>query len=153
LGYSDLCLAIIRRSLPAVEQFVIPTNQDDEFLHTPAELALGWVEGLSVLVDHFFDVMPAFQMACETNNLTSVSVLLRTKLPIFKSSSINKSGDEVSPLWTLDFARRAGHFGIYKLVMMELWKRRKDVYAVLENHITKEQVIEMRVPEQDMLLD
>lgn len=155
LGYSDLCLAVIRRSLSAVKTLAagwfVNTDQD-EGLRSPVELALGWPEGLSFLVDHSFDISSAFEAACGMNDLESASALLRSPLPIFEPMSLDNFGER-SPTWVLDCARRALSFDIYVRAVEELQRRRAGIQALMEDHLSEEERVALGWREDTMRSD
>ncbi|KAI1383870.1 uncharacterized protein F4822DRAFT_53762 [Hypoxylon trugodes] len=123
LGYSDLCAVIIRRSLPDLQRFDLSNQMKlEKFEHGglgPMELALGWSEGLRLLVKKGFNIRKAFELACEISDEKSVSILLSTDDPIF---SCGYSG---CPYWTFAKATLHSNESIFRMVAEELRRRQE----------------------------
>ncbi|KAK1754889.1 hypothetical protein QBC47DRAFT_382070 [Echria macrotheca] len=88
LGYGDLAIAILRRSLSDVERLAVSLPDvgwecGPNAQLTLLELALGWSEGLAYLSS--LDLCPAdaFFTAVDRQDIVSLRVLLRSTLPLF----------------------------------------------------------------------
>ncbi|ETS82927.1 hypothetical protein PFICI_04803 [Pestalotiopsis fici W106-1] len=83
LGYSDLSLAVISRSMERLEKCVYLSSGDrssDHQTYSPLQLALGWPEGLQLLIDNDYgNVFRAFQLACQFRDIKSAATILSSK--------------------------------------------------------------------------
>ncbi|OTA97084.1 hypothetical protein M434DRAFT_8269 [Hypoxylon sp. CO27-5] len=88
-GYSESCMAVIRRCLPDLKKLYHSSQQEKDLERgrlnhlTPATLAVGWPEGLRFLVDQGCDTLQAFELACKKKDEESASILLSTNHAIF----------------------------------------------------------------------
>lgn len=90
-GYSDLEIAIIRRSLHDVQRLATAFSAGEAGRCTVLapfsllELALGWTEGLPYLVSLPLCPIYAILTACHREDVSSLRVLLGSPLPLFTS--------------------------------------------------------------------
>ncbi|KAI0377687.1 hypothetical protein F5Y04DRAFT_175138 [Hypomontagnella monticulosa] len=147
LGFSDLCLAIIRQSLPDMKRIYfadvenqrkIGRSRDRGDLPAPIELAVGWPDGLRFLVDEGHYVAHAFDIACRTSDEESASILLSTDEPIF-SQHYHSQG----PTWA--FCSQNNRFLL--LVTQELRRRRKAIQVLALQHFTKQEKVGLGLSE------
>ncbi|OTA68779.1 hypothetical protein K449DRAFT_419385 [Hypoxylon sp. EC38] len=88
-GYSESCMAVIRRCLPDLKKLYHISQQEKDLERgrsnhlSPATLAVGWPEGLRFLVDQGCDTLQAFELACIKKDEESASILLSTNRAIF----------------------------------------------------------------------
>ncbi|KAH7317090.1 hypothetical protein B0I35DRAFT_267378 [Stachybotrys elegans] len=125
MEFDDLCLAIIRRSLPTVRrllaaEYTESRNYPGEL--NPVSLSVGWPEGLTIIVKHGFDVYSALEFACQLDDVQSASILLTSERAIFKD------------MWTLKATRN--NTRIFALVVAELRNCREAVKSLALQNLT-----------------
>ncbi|KAI1413166.1 hypothetical protein F5Y13DRAFT_189528 [Hypoxylon sp. FL1857] len=138
IGHSDLCLAVIHRRLADLQE-LCPTSQLELGPETgrrgqlsPTTLAVGWPEGLHLLVDRGCDIAQAFDLTCARKDEKSASILLSTNRPIFSRnytewylSDKHKSKETSHPFWVLSIASSC--MPIFRIATEELRRRREDI--------------------------
>ncbi|OTB03010.1 hypothetical protein M426DRAFT_322237 [Hypoxylon sp. CI-4A] len=131
LGYSDLCIAIIRRSLPGLRRLYTTKEVEGQATRlSPIELTIGWPEGLRFFVGRGHDVAEAFVLACWEKDEDSASILL-TADDIF----CYPEPQHVPPC--LEVARC--YEPIFRMVAEELRRRRETLKEHALNYLSREE--------------
>ncbi|KAI1455783.1 hypothetical protein F4805DRAFT_434823 [Annulohypoxylon moriforme] len=123
LGYSDLQLAVIRRSLFDLERLYVD-NQFTPKRLSLTELAVGWPNGLRFLVDRRGEIEDALEIACMTKDQESASILISTNLPIFKRNLLSST---------------SFYKPIFLMFTEELWRRREDLRMLALHHLDQKE--------------
>ncbi|KAH7309747.1 hypothetical protein B0I35DRAFT_85888 [Stachybotrys elegans] len=97
-------------------------GKQSAFPLSPAELALGWPEGLQVLVENGCEVNAAFGVACWRKDIESATILLTTDRPIFRDLDILRSSRSNAEIFTM--------------TINELQKRREAIKQLAYEHLT-----------------
>ncbi|KAI1375306.1 hypothetical protein F4677DRAFT_134202 [Hypoxylon crocopeplum] len=140
MGYSDFCLAIIRRSLCDVKRlYSFDKLQSEGGRFSPPELALGWPEGLRFLVDQGCNISDALYIAIVEKDEQSAHILLSTNRPIFSCHYPNRfeSSDRNYFFWMFSYGSR--YKPIFQIVVDDLAKRREAVKVLALHHLTREE--------------
>ncbi|KAI2469792.1 hypothetical protein F4781DRAFT_392969 [Annulohypoxylon bovei var. microspora] len=126
MGCSDLCLAIIRRSLPGLKKLYHVNQFELGYAGelSPMNLAIGWPDGLRFLVDRDHDITSSLKLACGLEDRESASILLSTNTPI-SYSGIIFAGKSFKP--------------IYQMLIEELQKRREAIRLLALRYLNKEE--------------
>lgn len=131
LGYSDLALAIIRRSLPNLEELcgTDPFRYDPCSVSvSPMELSIDWPDGLRFLVDRGCSTDAAFSLASDLEDQESASILLSSNRSIPTTQVIESTLNCKS---------------IFRMVVEELWKRREALRTFAMEQLNQEEQDEL----------